>query len=93
MAENKMNKVAKLLGLELEEEFEIEGYHGKFKLIENGLLYQSYDEMPWSASGGILNLLTGENKIIKLSKQILTESEKEYLSDVINLFYINDLRF
>lgn len=44
MSKNKMEEVAKLLGLELEEEFEIEGYHEKFKLIENGLLYQSYDE-------------------------------------------------
>lgn len=86
MAENKTKDVAKLLGVELEEEFEIEGYHGKFKLIENGLLHQSYDEGPWSSSGGILNLLTGEHKIVKLSKSILTEKEREYLSAVIKPF-------
>ena len=37
MAENKMSEVAKLLGLELNEEFKIEGYRCKYKLTNDGL--------------------------------------------------------
>ena len=86
MAENKMNEVAKLLGVELEEEFRIEGLTRKHKLTENGLRCWFDDFQQWYASYYIDELLAGEAKIIKLHKPILTEKEKEYLSNVINPF-------
>ena len=86
MAENKMNEVAKLLGVELEEEFRIEGLTRKHKLTENGLRCWFDDFQQWYASYFIDELLVGEAKIIKLPKPILNEKEKEYLSSVIKPF-------
>ena len=86
MAENKMNEVAKLLGVELEEEFRIEGLTRKHKLTENGLRCWFDDFQQWYASYYIDELLTGEAKIIKLPKPILDEKEKDYLSAVIKPF-------
>ena len=84
--ENKMNEVAKLLGVELEEEFRIEGLTKKYKLTENGLKYWSDNLQQWCISGWLRELLTGESKIIKLLKPILDEKEKEYLTNVIKPF-------
>ena len=86
MAENKMNEVAKLLGVELEEEFRIEGLTRKHKLTENGLRCWFDDFQQWYASYYIDELLAGEAKIIKLPKPILDEKEKDYLSAVIKPF-------
>ena len=86
MVENKMNEVAKLLGVELEEEFRIEGLTRKHKLTENGLRCWFDDFQQWYASYYIDELLTGEAKIIKIPKPILTDKEKEYLSLVIKPF-------
>lgn len=86
MAENKMNEVAKLLGVELEEEFRIEGLTKKYKLTENGLRCWFDDFQQWYTSYYIEELLVGEAKIIKLPKPILNEKEKEYLSSVIKPF-------
>ena len=87
---NIMKDVAKLLGLELEEEFTI-GYVGeffpKFKLTERGLFYWSNTGRKWCGPGDIPNrLLTGENKITKLPKPILNDVEKEYLGNIIKPF-------
>ena len=84
--ENKMKEVAKLLGVELEEEFRIEGLTRKHKLTENGLRCWFDDFQQWYASYYIDELLTGESKIIKLPKPILDEKEKDYLSAVIKPF-------
>lgn len=86
MAENKMKEVAKLLGVELEEEFRIEGYWLKYKLTKNDLKYWSDDLQQWRRSIRVGQLLTGEKKIIKLPKPILDDIEKEYLSAVIKPF-------
>lgn len=86
MAENKMKEVAKLLGLELEEEFEIESFRCKYKLTNNGLMYWSYLDSKWLFSTFFAELLTGELKIIKIPKPILDDKEKEYLSAVIKPF-------
>ena len=86
MAENKMEEVAKLLGVELEEEFRIDGLTRKHKLTENGLRCWFDDFQQWYASYYIDELLTGEAKIIKIPKPILTDKEKEYLSLVIKPF-------
>ena len=84
--ENKVKKVAQLLGLELEEEFELEGLTTKYKFTEDGLMYWPIYEDKWVRSASLNNLITGEYTIIKLPKQILTDKEKEYLSNVIKPF-------
>ena len=87
---NVMKEVARLLGLELEEEFNIENFgevFSKFKLTERGLLYWLKTDRKWCGPTDIPNrVLTGENKIIKLPKQVLDDKEKEYLGNIIKPF-------
>ena len=86
MAKNKMKEVAKLLGLELEEEFRIDGLSYKYKLSNYGLMCWSNNLQRWYITSIIGELLTGERKIIKLPKPILDKEEKEYLSNIIKPF-------
>ena len=87
MAENKMQEVAQLVGLELEKEFKIKGVSERYKFTEIGLKYFSTKEKGWFLTNNILNLLlTGELTINKIPKTILDEKEKEYLSAVIKPF-------
>ena len=86
MAENKMKEVAKLLGVELEEEFRINVSPLEFKLTKSGLLYWSNASQMWERSRAIEELLIGQYEIIKIPKPILDEKEKEYLSAVIKPF-------
>ena len=83
--ENKMAEVAKLLGVELGEEFRIDNWF-KYNLTKDGFMCWSDYLQQWNYSGGIEDLLTGEKKIVKIPKQILDEKEKEYLSAVIKPF-------
>ena len=84
---NVMKEVANLLGLELEEEFNIEGFPTKFKFTESGFLYWSNTDKRWCSTSGIPNrVLTGENKIVKIPKPVLTDAEKEYLGNIIKPF-------
>ena len=84
--ENKMSTVAKLLGVELEEKFMLKDFQHMYKLTEKGLMYWSDISQIWENSNAIGNLLTGDIKIIKLQKPILTNKEREYLSSVIKPF-------
>ena len=86
MAENKMNEVAKLLGVELEEEFRINVSPLEFRLTKSGLLYWSNALQMWERSRSIEELLIGQYEIIKIPKPILNEKEKKYLSNVIKPF-------
>ena len=86
MAKNKMKEVAKLLGVELEEEFRINVSPLEFKLTKSGLLYWSNALQMWERSRAIEELLIGQYEIIKIPKPILDEKEKEYLSAVIKPF-------
>ena len=89
MAENKMKEVAKLLGVELEEEFKIKGFINKCKLSTYGLMCWSDTSQDWVLSSAIGELLNGLDEIVKLhepQKPILTVKEKEYLSNVIKPF-------
>ena len=86
MAENKMAEVAKLLGIELEEEFKIDGFRCKYKLTNDGLMYWSYLDSKWLISNFYKELLTGEVQIIKIPKSILDDIEKKYLSSIIKPF-------
>ena len=87
MAKNRMEEVAKLLGLELEEEFELKDmYGGRYKWTNGGLMSWSDTIQEWVYSLEFNNILAGNLEIVKLSKPILTEKEKEYLSAVIKPF-------
>lgn len=86
MPENKMNEVAQLLGLELEEEFKIKDGHTKYKLTSGGIVGWSAYRQEWMYSTLLQTLLTGKGEIVKLPKQILDDVEKEYLSNIIKPF-------
>ena len=87
MAENYMEIVAKLLGVELGEEFKIEHLSSfKYKIEKDGLMFLPKDSQEWIGSKLIEDLLTGSLKIVKLPKPILTNAEKRYLSNVIEPF-------
>ena len=89
MAENKMKEVAKLLGVELEEEFKIKGFINKCKLSTYGLMCWSDTSQDWVLSSAIGELLNGLDEIVKLhepQKPILDKEEKEYLSAMIKPF-------
>lgn len=79
---NIMKDVARALGVELEEEFNIDDY-GKYKLTEDGLVHWSNVYQDWVNSGIFNDLLKGDVKIVK---PILTEKEREYLSAVTKPF-------
>ena len=83
---NKMKEVAKLLGVELEEEFRINVSTLEYKLTKSGLLYWSNALQMWERSRAIEELLIGQYEIIKIPKPILDEKEKECLSAVIKPF-------
>ena len=83
MTENKIRDVAKLLGLELDEEFNIEGFSSKFKLTLDGLMSRSDYSQSWFQSSMLEKLLLGQCRIIK---PVLNDDEKEYLGNVIKPF-------
>ena len=84
--ENKMEELARLIGLELEEEFRMDNWSTKYKITKNGFMYWSDDYQQWNYTPGIEELFTGERQITKIPKPILNEKEKEYLSAVIKPF-------
>lgn len=86
MAKNVMSEVAKLLGLELEEEFRIKNSNFRYKLSKEGFMFWSDYQQDWYYISKLEQLLIGYCEIIKLPKPILDEKEKEYLSNVIKPF-------
>ena len=87
MSENKMKEVAQLLGVEIGEEFKIEGHSGNvmYRLTEEGLEYFSCGN-GFTISSTLNYLLNGEYKVVKIPKPVLDDVEKEYLSTVIKPF-------
>ena len=85
---NYMKEVAKMLDVEINEEFKIEGYDDylKFKFTEDRFLQSCGDVYGWVDSISIMTVLEGRAKIIKLPKPVLTNEEKEYLLYVIKPF-------
>lgn len=80
MAGSKMKEVAKLLGVEIGEKFEIEnGINNPYHFSLNGIVdkHGCYDHI------ALTLLLNGEAKI---KKQILTDKEKCYLEGVLKPF-------
>lgn len=84
---NVMKDVAKLLGVKLNEKFNIKGIETEYKITLQGLYYYNPLVQNWFYSSKTLDkLLLGYDEIIKLPKPILDEKEKEYLSNVIKPF-------
>ena len=79
MAESKMKEVAKLLGVELGEEFKIKGYDRTYKFINDGL----FDCHSCNLSINLNCLLNGKCEI---EKPILDKVEKRYLQNVLRPF-------
>ena len=85
---NYIEQIAKMLNVEINEEFKIEGYDDnmRFKFTSSAFL-QSCGDGWWStSSNSIMYVLEGYRKLIKLPKPVLDEKEKEYLSYVIKPF-------
>ena len=64
MSVNLIPEVAKLLGVQLDEEFLIDGYDTRYKITDNGLLFLQDDE--WYQSLLLVDVLKGKSSIIKL---------------------------
>ena len=87
MAKNKMEDVAKLLELELREEFKIKGLSARYRITDIGLQYKSETEGVWYTSNKLLPmLLQGEISIIKVKQPIIDNIEKKYLGNIIKPF-------
>ena len=80
---NYMEQVAHILGVELDEEFNIEGKDYKYKISKNGV-FICYEEEWYKICDTLFDVLMGKREIIK--KPILDKKEKEYLSNVIKPF-------
>ena len=84
---NIMKDVARALGVELEEAFNIKGFNNKYQLSKDGLMHWSATRKEWIPSCNLLDeILTGKQQIVKLSKPILNDAEKEYLGNIIKPF-------
>ena len=83
---NYMKEIAQMLGIEIEEEFNIEGgsKDAKYKFSKD-YLFMEITDVGWTrASFYLADLLNGKLKIVKLP--ILNDEEKKYLSYVIKPF-------
>lgn len=85
---NLLPEIAKMLGIELGQEFKVENLEHKFKLTENGLEVKLYGD--FSIDDGMFledlmlaKLVRGEYKIVKLNTPILDSAERRYLSRII----------
>lgn len=68
MAKNYMADVARMLGVELGQEFKIKDDHYIYKLIEDGLVQES-DGNQWLTTAILLKLLRGNVEIVKVPWQ------------------------
>ena len=84
--ENKMSEVAKLLGVELNEEFGLKNSNFRYKLTTYGLRKRYHLIQEWSDSSMLDDLLLGRVEIVKKAKSILDAAEKRYLSNIIKPF-------
>lgn len=66
MAKNYMQDVAKLLGIEPEEEFKLTGYSGTFVLTNQGMTWIAPDKRRSREVFALESLLIGRNELVKL---------------------------
>ena len=90
---NHMEEVAHTLGLELNENFHVKldpdvTLESDYRFTEKGLMryHKIYEEWEYAIYDTFLHLLDGKYEVVKLSKTILTEEERKYLSQVIKPF-------
>lgn len=87
MKKNVMKEIAKQFGLKLGEKFFIED-KGKFLFDDDfGLMKKTGDnvgDVTVVRDDTLRQLLTGQYEVIRLSTPILSNSENEYLSNIIN---------
>lgn len=87
MAKNYMQDVANILGVELGEEFKLDGRETKYKFTENGLYFYASDGW-WQCSNVLLpKILKGELEIIKLPWQPKEGDVYYYPGDKFNAVY------
>lgn len=80
MAENKMKKLAELLGVEINKPFNIKGYpFSPCILTKNGMI----NDDGFIANNRLFELLIGK---LEIEKPILNDSEKDYLENVLRPF-------
>ena len=80
MAENKMEKLAELLGVEIDKPFNIKGYaYNPCKLTYNRMINKNNVLM----YRDFFELLAGR---LEIEKPILSDSEKDYLENVLRPF-------
>ena len=84
MAKNYMADVAKLLGIELEEEFMVTEDDSIYKLTKDGLEYKSDNGNWYYANDVFLNLLDGTIEIVKLPWQPKKGDEYYYPGEGFN---------
>lgn len=84
MTRNYMKEVANLLGVELGEEFKIKGFEEYvYRFGDNYLFAKADGRNEWFKTNLLEDLLNGA---FEIEKPILTEKEKEYLSNIIKPF-------
>ena len=84
--DNKIKEVAKLLGVELNSDFNLKDSSFTYRLTERGLDSRYMNNLKWYPSGMLEDLLIGNYQIIRKPRSILEPAEKKYLSAVIKPF-------
>ena len=87
---NRMEEVAKMLGVELGEKFKI-NFHGdvssdEYYIDENSIHEICDGKVNDYCYPLLIALLNGTDTVVKISQPILNENEREYLSAVIRPF-------
>lgn len=81
---NYMEKVADMLGVELEQEFKLKGISKVFKITKDGMYMKTALTDDWLlVNYAIGSILIGDHEV---KKTILDQAEKEYLSAIIKPF-------
>lgn len=81
---NYMEQVAKMLGVELDQEFKLKGISKVFKITKDGLYMKTALTDDWLlVNYAIGSILIGDHEV---KKTILDQAEKEYLSAIIKPF-------
>ena len=79
-----MEQVAKMLGVELDQEFKLKGISKVFKITKDGLYMKTALTDDWLlVNYAIGSILIGDHEV---KKTILDQAEKEYLSAIIKPF-------
>ena len=83
---NHMKELAQMLGVELNEEFNVKGLsYKKYKITKDGVFISYEEDNKWyKVCDAVLDILTGKYEIIK--QPILNEAEREYLRNIIKPF-------